>query len=132
MSCDDAVIAVPVETVNSLPPSAWPSEINLDKKARTLELVWDGHVAVLSHRVLRRSCRCSACESTRRLINRVLPIADDIVLLKIEPLGSTALQLFFSDGHERGIYPWTCLKQIAFGPTMSGFTESLTKGWRDE
>ncbi|KRB87044.1 gamma-butyrobetaine hydroxylase-like domain-containing protein [Noviherbaspirillum sp. Root189] len=131
MSCDDAVAAAPID-VSDMPSSTWPSEINLNKKAHTLELVWDGKHAILSHRVLRRSCRCSVCESTRRLINDVLPVADDLVLLKVEPLGSTALQLFFSDGHERGIYPWTYLKQIAFGPTTSGFTEALMKGWRDE
>jgi DUF971 family protein len=120
MSCDD------------IPPSAWPSSISLDGKARTLELLWDGAHAVLSHRVLRRSCRCSVCESTRRKLDKVLPVADDVALLKIEPVVATAVQLFFSDGHERGIYPWTYLKQMAFGPTTDGFCDFLTKGWRDE
>jgi DUF971 family protein len=120
MSCDDAL------------PSAWPSAISLNEKARTLELVWDGEHAVLSHRVLRRSCRCSVCESTRRKLDRVLPVAANVALLKIEPVGSTALQLFFSDGHERGIYPWTYLKQMAFAPATAGFSDFLTEGWRDE
>ena len=120
MSCDD------------VPPSAWPSAISVNGQARTLELVWDGRHAVLSHRALRRSCRCSVCENTRRAMDTVLPVAADVALLKIEPLGSTALQLFFSDGHERGIYPWTYLKQMAFGPAPSEFSESLTTGWRDE
>jgi DUF971 family protein len=69
------------------------------------------------------------------MLNRVLPVDPEVTLLKAEPLGTTALQLFFSDGHERGIYPWTYLKQIAFGPfgdMTSGFAEALTKGWRDE
>jgi DUF971 family protein len=126
MSCDDAIAA------DDVPASAWPSEIRLNMQAHTLELVWDGRQAVLSHRVLRRSCRCSICENTRRALDEVLPVADDVTLLKIEPLGSAALQLFFSDGHERGIYPWTYLKQMVFGPTTSGFSQSLMKGWRDE
>ncbi|KQV33726.1 DUF971 domain-containing protein [Massilia sp. Root335] len=131
MSCDDATAVAPLDA-NDVPPSAWPSAISLNEKARTLELVWDDRHAVLSHSVLRRSCRCSVCESTRRKLDQVLPVADDVALLKIEPVGSTALQLFFSDGHERGIYPWTYLKQMAFAPATSGFRDFLTKGWRDE
>lgn len=110
----------------------WPSDIRIDRKARTLELVWEDHSAELSHRVLRRSCRCSECESTRRRIDDVLPVAADVELLKIEQVGSVGLQLFFSDGHSRGIYPWAYLEQIAFGVETPGFTQSLMKGWRDE
>jgi DUF971 family protein len=130
MSCD--AVALAAGDAGDAPPSGWPEEINLDRKARTLELVWDGRHVLLSHRALRRSCRCSVCESRRRAIDAVLPVDDDVELLKIEALGSTALRLFFSDGHDRGIYPWIYLKQIAFGQTASGFTEALTKGWRDE
>lgn len=110
----------------------WPSEIRIDRKGRTLELSWGAHSALLSHRVLRRSCRCSECESVRRRTNAVLPVARDVELLKVEQVGSVGLQLFFSDGHSRGIYPWVYLEQIAFGTAMPGFSESLMKGWRDE
>jgi DUF971 family protein len=72
------------------------------------------------------------CENARRKTDDALPVAADVALLTIEPLGSTALRLVFSDGHERGIYPWTYLKQMAFGPTTGEFSDSLTKGWRDE
>jgi DUF971 family protein len=30
-------------------------------------------------------------------------------------VGSVGLQLFFSDGHERGIYPWPYLYALAYG-----------------
>jgi DUF971 family protein len=131
MLCDaDA----PVEKAIAAPEeqSEWPSEIKLNKKGRTLELVWNGERAILSHKVLRQSCRCSVCESIRRKIVDVIPVAADIELLDIEVLGSTGVRLYFSDSHDRGIFPWTYLRQMAFGATMSGFTESLTKGWRDE
>ena len=123
MSCDDSVAA---------PPSAWPDTISLNGPTGTLELVWDGRPAVLSHRALRRSCRCSVCENTRRATNAVLPVPADVKLLKIEPVGPAAVHLVFSDGHARGIYPWTYLKQMAFGPATDGLPDSLTKGWRDE
>jgi DUF971 family protein len=123
MSCDDAVAA---------PPSDWPDTISLNGPTGTLDLVWDGRPAVLSHRALRRSCRCSVCENTRRATNAVLPVPADVKLLKIEPVGPAAVHLVFSDGHARGIYPWTYLKQMAFGPATDGLPDSLTKGWRDE
>ena len=88
--------------------------------------------ATISHKVLRRSCRCSVCESSRRKLNDVLPVDADVELLKIEVLGSIGVQLFFSDTHNRGIYPWAYLRQIIQGPVETGFTESLMKGWRDE
>jgi DUF971 family protein len=112
--------------------SVWPEEIALNRRAGALELVWDGRQAMLSYRALRRSCRCSVCEQTRRSTDSILPVAPDVTLLRIEPLGAMALQLIFSDGHERGIYPWTYLKEMAFGPATDGLPESLTKGWRDE
>ena len=115
----------------SFDEAAWPDAITLNAKARALELVWGGRPAVLSYRALRRSCRCSVCEQMRRSTDSVLPVAADVVLLKIEPVGATAMQLVFSDGHARGIYPWTYLKQMAFGLT-NGLPESLTTGWRNE
>lgn len=130
--CSDHVAAVAPADAHGMPPSDWPSAITLNQGTHTLELVWDGRPATLSHRVLRRSCRCSACESVRRKSNQVLDVDSEVTLLRIEPVGATALQLFFSDGHDRGIYPWTYLKQIVFGPTTGGFSESLMKGWRDE
>jgi DUF971 family protein len=127
MLCDaDASMEAPEDQ------SEWPSEIKLNKKSRTLELVWNGERAVLSHKVLRQSCRCSVCESIRRKIVDVIPVEADIELLDIEVLGSAGVRLYFSDRHDRGIFPWTYLHQMAFGATMSGFTETLIKGWRDE
>ena len=131
MSCE--TLESVVTSAAALPAqTAWPSAINLNKHSRTLELVWSDARAVISHKVLRQSCRCSVCESTRRKLDDVIPVDAEIELLKIEPLGTIGIQLFFSDGHERGIYPWAYLRRIADGPVATGFTESLMKGWRDE
>jgi DUF971 family protein len=34
-------------------------------------------------------------------------------LAAAEPVGQYALNLRFSDGHERGIYPWALLRELA-------------------
>ena len=115
-----------------LAPADWPSEIGINRQSRALELLWGDARVSISHKVLRQSCRCSVCESTRRKLNDVLPVPPDVALIKVEVLGTIGMQLFFSDDHDRGIYPWAYLRQIAKGPIVTGFTESLMKGWRDE
>jgi DUF971 family protein len=128
----NAVLDREVDAMDTEAKSEWPSAISIDRKKRLVELDWNGKHALLSHKVLRQSCRCSVCESTRRALNDVIPVAADIELLKMEVLGSIGIQLFFSDGHDRGIYPWAYLRRIVDGPVETGFTEALMKGWRDE
>lgn len=36
----------------------------------------------------------------------------NVTINAIEPVGNYALQLFFSDGHDTGIYSWTYLYQL--------------------
>ncbi|MEO7577042.1 MAG: DUF971 domain-containing protein [Massilia sp.] len=98
--------------------SVWPSAVTLDVRARTLELVWDGVHAVLPHGMLRAACRCTECESVRRGLKKGKAPAPDVVLTALELVGSVGLQLFFSDGHERGIYPWPYLRELAAGPAI--------------
>lgn len=127
-----AVLEAEVDCADTQAESEWPSAISIDSKKRLVEIKWQGAHALVSHKVLRQSCRCSVCESTRRLLNDVIPVAADIELLRMEILGSIGIQLFFSDGHDRGIYPWAYLSRIVDGPVATGFTEALMKGWRDE
>lgn len=96
----------------------WPSDMALNKSARTLDLVWGGVPATLAHAALRAACRCSHCESCRRKTGAAPAVADGLELSRIEVLGSSGLQLCFSDGHDRGIYPWAYLYQLAFGPAQ--------------
>lgn len=135
MSCDavnDVIDEVADSQDGAMNEFDWPSEITINRKSRTLELRWaDAHVSI-SHRVLRRSCRCSGCESTRRKLNDVMPVPSEVELKKVELLGTTGMQLFFSDDHNRGIYPWAYLRQIGRGRVKTGYTEALMKGWRDE
>jgi DUF971 family protein len=37
---------------------------------------------------------------------------ESLRLVRIEPVGEQALNLGFSDGHDRGIYPWAYLRQL--------------------
>ena len=97
----------------------WPSSLTINSRSRTLEMVWDGAPATLAHGVLRAQCRCSICESARRASGNSTTVAPDVALARMEVLGATGVQLFFSDGHSRGIYPWPYLYELAYERPMS-------------
>ena len=41
------------------------------------------------------------------------PVADGLTITAVEPIGHYALRLSFSDGHDRGIFPWSYLQELA-------------------
>jgi DUF971 family protein len=86
--------------------------IELSAKVRRLLIHWsDGFSSDLSHRALRLQCRCAGCEYIRRS-GRAVEARDDIELLAVVPYGPNAVQLRFSDGHERGIFPFQYLRGL--------------------
>jgi DUF971 family protein len=74
----------------------------------------DGTVARLTHAGLRGACPCSECRALRRA-GQVVEAAPGVVLEKLEPVGLYALNLTFSDGHRRGIYPFSYLVELDKG-----------------
>lgn len=90
----------------------WPSAITLHRASRMLGLAWGDFQAEVPHQRLRTACRCAECESRRRRAASPA-VSTEVELLRIEPVGDVGLQLFFSDGHQRGIYPWAYLREIA-------------------
>ena len=89
-----------------------PQSIRLLTASRALEIGWsDGRVSRFPHALLRERCRCAVCESTRRQGGAVVADAE-IRILEVVPFGPNALQLRFSDGHERGIYPFAWLLEL--------------------
>jgi len=92
----------------------FPQSIVDHQASGVLELVWqDGTESRLSHGLLRSCCRCAACEQQFRQTGSRADIAPSIRLDDIRPIGDKGLNLVFSDGHGRGIYPWAYLREIA-------------------
>lgn len=97
-----------------------PLSVGNSQSERTLRLNWpDGREQQLNHAELRRQCPCSQCRAFRLRGARPL-VSADIRVLQANPQGY-GLQLVFSDGHDRGIYPWVYLAQ------MSGHTSKLAE-----
>jgi len=75
-----------------------------------LRLHWRDGVAELAAARLRAACRCGGC---RARAERGEPAPAAAELVDAMPVGSYALNLVFKDGHDRGIYPWPWLRELA-------------------
>lgn len=96
----------------------YPAEISNDKANGTLTIVWrDGVRQQWPHALLRANCKCTQCQS-RRLLGAPSPqpapgvAPEHLRVQALEMVGNYGLQLVFSDGHERGIYPWPYLRAM--------------------
>jgi len=74
----------------------------------------DEHVISFSAERLRAACKCAHCIRAR--IDGVFtPGFDGIAITQIAPIGDYAINIAFSDGHARGIYPWHLLLELTAG-----------------
>jgi prepilin-type processing-associated H-X9-DG protein len=92
-------------------PVAAPTHIVVSDKLDFLELTMaDGTVRLPAER-LRAACRCAHCLRAR--IDGVFATAfDGIAITQVAPIGDYAINIAFSDGHARGIYPWSMLLEL--------------------
>ena len=89
-----------------------PEQITNRRADGVLEVLWeDGSRQAFSHCALRAACKCSHCQAARLQDAGMAP-APDLRLDEIRPVGHYAVQLLFSDGHARGIYPWEMLRSL--------------------
>lgn len=85
-----------------------PLSLSNSKREAVLIIAWnDGSMQRVANRLLRERCRCTECESARRAGTPVQ--VGDVIIETINLIGTYGVQFVFSDGHERGIYPWQYL-----------------------
>ncbi len=86
--------------------------ISLQLDADCLRVEWPDAVHSIPATTLRTTCRCAECQYLERA--GTLPtVAPGVTLCDATPVGNYGLQLHFSDGHRRGIYPWVHLRALA-------------------
>jgi DUF971 family protein len=87
-----------------------PTEIKLHQKSRVLEITYaDGKTFSLPCEFL-RAYSPSAEVRGHGPGQEVLQVGKkDVAISRIEPVGTYAVQLYFSDGHDTGIYSWDLL-----------------------
>ena len=97
-------------------------EIRLDKDRRRLHLAFAGGRAALSAAGLRSACRCAGCVASRAQGRFPADFAG-VTLTGVAPFGAHGLNLSFSDGHARGVYPFAYLAALAADPAATDLPE---------
>lgn len=100
-----------------LDPHQFPDAIVNHALSGVLELRWhDGTTSQLSHASLRAGCRCASCQQQARShgdLQAHRRTDEGIRLQAIHPVADRGLNLVFSDGHGRGIFPWSYLHELS-------------------
>jgi prepilin-type processing-associated H-X9-DG protein len=90
-----------------------PRELRVAPHGAALAVTWDNDVSsAIAAGILRQACRCATCTAARTTGKPVAGVGD-VVITTIEPIGGYAVNIAFSDGHARGVYPWRFLRDLA-------------------
>lgn len=90
-----------------------PARIDVSQTLDALELTSaNDELLRLPAGRLRAACRCAHCIRAR--IDGVFPERfEGLAIVEIRPIGGYAINITFSDGHNRGIYPWSLLQALS-------------------
>ena len=92
------------------PGTPQPTEIKLHQKSRVLEISFaDGRIFRLPCEFLRVYSPSAEVRGHGPGQEVLQSGKKDVEILRVEPVGSYAVQLHFSDGHDTGIYSWALL-----------------------
>lgn len=90
-----------------------PSEIKLHQKSRRLELIYEGGEAYTLDFEYLRVYTPSAEARGHGPGQEILQTGKrNVEIERIEPVGTYALRLVFSDGHDSGLYSWDMLYNL--------------------
>lgn len=90
---------------------ARPLEVRRDAQNRKLSILWDGgHRSEYDYAYLRGWCPCAGCQGHGNEVRFIA--AGDPDLQKVSVVGTYALGMIWSDGHDSGIYPYRRLRDL--------------------
>lgn len=91
---------------------ATPLSLKNSHKDKQVSVQWSAtETQVLSHQRLRGACPCAKCRAAR-IQGQISLVNADVELIAMNSMGY-GLQMVFNDGHDRGIYPWSYLRELA-------------------
>jgi len=87
-----------------------PTEIGLHQKSRVLEIKFDdGAHFELSYEFLRVHSPSAEVQGHGPGQGVLQLGKEDVMINRVEPVGTYAIQPYFDDGHDTGIYSWETL-----------------------
>jgi DUF971 family protein len=96
--------------IATVAPTVIACEVSADLASLSIDVA-DGRRRALSAEALRAACKCAHC-TRARFDERFPPSFPGIAITGVTDLGY-GLNISFSDGHDRGIYPKTYLLSLA-------------------
>lgn len=99
-----------------------PTDIKVDIKQSVVRIMWaDGQQSSYSLNQLRKLCPCAVCNELRKDDDPLRVLSPDQAVTEgvlrpyqsVEMVGNYALQFFWADGHNSGIYTFEFLRQLA-------------------
>jgi DUF971 family protein len=97
-----------------------PRNIEVDLKQREVRITWaDEYRSVYPLDYLRKICPCATCNAQRRNQDPLRILKPDQIVTKaelradrpVEMVGNYALQFFWADGHNVGLYSFEFLRE---------------------
>lgn len=89
------------------------SEIGLAGQGLSLQLTFiDGRQQQLAAALLRENAM-DAVTKRERIVAGSVQVVEDIRITEINAVGSTGINIQFSDGHDRAIFPYQYLAKLA-------------------
>jgi len=90
-----------------------PDSVSVAHDKRSFRLCWpNGGETHLRAQTVRANCR-SASAVRERIDGNIAKDFTDVTISAIAPIGAYGLNIRFSDGHDRGIYPWGFLEDLS-------------------
>jgi len=95
-------------------------KITVDSEEQTLTILWaDDHLSIYSLEGLRRSCPCVECAGGHDKMGQPadpvvfrLPATRRWKIVDLQEVGNYAMQIFWDDGHNTGLYRWEYLRDL--------------------
>lgn len=91
---------------------------SITKVEDKLKIIWkDGHEGASKIKHLRDECPCASCKGETILFKTYKPqvqieLPNKYEIKNISLVGSYAVQIFWQDGHDTGIYSWEYLRLL--------------------
>ncbi|WP_020177895.1 DUF971 domain-containing protein [Methylopila sp. M107] len=93
--------------------AGWPTELRLSPDGRTLTVAWaDGARHAIAAELLRVESPSADVQGHSPDQKTTVAGKRDIAIRDVQEVGSYAVRLVFTDGHDTGIYTWAALRDF--------------------
>jgi DUF971 family protein len=105
-------LATPTIGDGSFASHTTPDSVTVSEDARELTIALaSGERLTLNAERLRAACRCAHCRRAHH--DNAFPDSfEGVAIDRYEPMGHYGINIVFSDGHARGIFPWAYLAEL--------------------